>query len=314
MPEESQKLLFPPIASQESGFLDVGDGHELYWEISGNMKGLPIVLLHGGPGAGASPIHRQFFDPQIFKIIIFDQRGAGRSKPLGSLDQNTTKKLIDDIETLRQFLSIDRWHVVGGSWGSTLALMYAASYPENCLSLTLRAIFLMQPEEVDWFLYGTHNIFPEAWEKFSGYLPSEKQDDILTAYYELLTCGDKETEQQAGYQWTVYESACARLRPQIPQEQNDQDWALGRIEAHYFLHDDFDFKGHLLNHLDHLRKIPTSIVQGRYDIISPIKTAYWLKQQWPEADMHIVTGGHSMMDPAICKALLETIDNLKNLS
>ncbi len=312
--------LFPPTTPYSSGFLSVDDIHDIYWEQSGNPHGIPIVLFHGGPGAGASPIHRRFFDPDFFRIIIFDQRGAGRSHPLGCLENNTTEHLISDIEKLRLHLNIDKWHIFGGSWGSTLALTYAKQYPNRCLSMILRGIFLCEEKEIDWFLYGMKNIFPEAWEQFAGFIPSDEQDDLLTAYYTRLTDKDNpETQIEAAVRWSLYEGACSSLMPNYEtittDEQKQHALALARIEAHYFKFEKIKRENSLLNDIDTFRKIPTTIVQGRYDIICPIFTANTLHQHWPEADYIVVPdAGHSALDAPLRSRLIEATETLKSFS
>lgn len=310
--------LFPPITPYSSGFLAVGGVHNLYWEQSGNPDGVPIVLLHGGPGAGATPTHRRFFDPDHYRIVIFDQRGAGRSTPAGSLEDNTTAHLVSDIETLRRHLKIERWHVFGGSWGSTLAMAYAAQFPRRCLSLILRGIFLCEPPEIDWFLYGMKAIFPEAWEQFSGFLPPEEQGDLLAGYYRRLTEGSPETQMDAAISWSLYESACSSLLPNYETittaEQKTHALNLARIEAHYFKNEVIAPENSLLGHIDTLRSIPATIVQGRYDMICPIVTADRLHRMWPEADYIIVPdAGHAALDPPLRSRLIEACEHAKTI-
>ena len=310
--------LFPPIAPYSSGFLNVDDVHNLYWEQSGNPDGVPIVLLHGGPGAGASGIHRQFFDPDYYRIIIFDQRGAGRSTPLGCLTNNTTQHLVDDVEALRQHLKIERWHIFGGSWGSTLALHYATHHPGRLLSMILRGIFLCEDYEIDWFLYGMQKLFPEAWEQFAQFHPENDQDNLLEAYYHALTEADEETQIEAGIRWSLYEGACASLIPNYEtittEEQERQAWSLARIEAHYFRHETQTAEQSLLSKLELLKPIPTTIIQGRYDTICPIQTAHQLHLLWPEAHYVVVPdAGHSALDPALRSRLIEATEHAKTL-
>jgi len=310
--------LFPNITPYSSGFLSVDEIHNLYWEQSGNPDGVPVVLLHGGPGAGATPAHRRFFDPDHYRIIIFDQRGCGRSSPLGCLKNNTTKHLVEDIETLRKHLGIERWHVFGGSWGSTLAMHYATEYPQRCVSLALRGIFLCEQEEIDWFLYGIKTIFPEAWEQFAGILSEDERNDILKSYYKRLTSEDADTPLEAAIRWSLYEGACSSLLPNYEtittDEQKQHALALARIEAHYFLHQCIAPKNSLMNKIDAMRNIPTVIVQGRYDIVCPIQTAYKLHQAWPEADYNVVAdGGHSALDPGIRSRLIEATEHFKSI-
>lgn len=310
--------LFPPITPYSSGFLAVDDLHNLYWEQSGNPDGIPVVLLHGGPGAGATPTHRRFFDPDHYRIIIFDQRGCGRSHPLGCLDNNSTELLIEDIEQLRKHLHIERWHVFGGSWGSTLGMLYASRYAERCISLILRGIFLCEAEEIQWFLYGMRKIFPEAWEQFTNFLTAEEQKDILKTYYKRLTGSDTEAKMEAAIRWSLYEGACSSLMPNYEtittEDQKQQALALARIEAHYFLHEVIPFESSILSQIDALRSIPSIIVQGRYDLICPIDVAYKLHQAWPEADYVVVAdAGHSALDPPLRSRLIEATENFKTL-
>jgi len=319
-PERKSPLLdlFPSITPYSSGFLHVDDIHNLYWEQSGNPDGVPIVLLHGGPGAGASPTHRRFFDPDHYRIIIFDQRGAGRSTPLGTLENNTTRHLIDDLEQLRNHLKIEKWHVFGGSWGSTLGLAYAAQHADKCKSLILRGIFLCEQEEIDWFLYGIRMIFPEAWEQFTGILSEDERSDILASYYRRLTHDDPDIQMQAAIRWALYEGACSNLLPNYEtittDEQKSHALALARLECHYFHTQSLSGNAKLTSHLDKMRHIPTVIVQGRYDVICPIITANRLHQLWPEADYVVVPdAGHSAMDPALRSRLIEATENAKTI-
>ena len=309
--------LFPAITPYSSGFLSVGGGHNLYWEQSGNPDGEPILLLHGGPGAGATPTHRRFFDPDYYRIIIFDQRGCGRSYPLGSLENNTTKNLVADIESLREHLAIKRWRLFGGSWGSTLAMQYATLHPQRCLSMILRGIFLCEQSEIDWFLYGMKTIFPEAWEQFANFIPQDQQKNLLNAYYEILTGPDAKAQIEAAIRWALYEGACSSLMPNFEtittDEQKQHALALARIEAYYFHNEVISPADSILNKVDIMRAIPTVIVHGRYDVICPIDTAYRLHQIWPEADYVVVPdAGHSALDPAIRSRLIEATESFKN--
>ncbi len=312
--------LFPPTTPYSSGYLAADDTHNIYWEQSGNMDGVPILLLHGGPGAGASPIHRRFFDPDFYRVIIFDQRGAGRSTPLGCLKDNTTQHLINDIELLRNHLNIDKWHLFGGSWGSTLAMAYASKYKDKCLSMILRGIFLCEQPEIDWFLYGMQTIFPEAWEQFSNFVPEEERHDLLSAYYKRLTNDkDPEAQIQASVHWSLYEGACSSLLPNYEtittEEQKQQSLALARIEAHYFTNEVFSENKSLLHNIEHLRFIPTTIIQGRYDVICPIKTANKLHQLWPEANYVVVPdAGHSALDAPLRSQLIRATEETKTIS
>jgi proline iminopeptidase len=311
--------LFPPIEPYSTGFLKVDDTHELYWEQSGNPDGVPLIYFHGGPGGGCSPLMRQFFDPNHYRIILFDQRGCGKSHPLGSLKDNTTAHLLDDIEKLREHLGIEKWHTYGGSWGSTLALCYASQYPERCHSMILRGVFLMTHEEIDWFLHGAKNIFPEAWEQFVAPLNEEERKDILRSYYNKFTSDDKEEAVDAAINWALYESACASLIPNYQtittEEQKNKAYSISKIEAHYFLNENFDRDYDLINKVDIFRHIPTVIIQGRYDAVCPIKTAYALHKKWPEAEFIVVPdGGHSSLDHSMRTNLIAATENFKNLN
>ncbi|MEM7651128.1 MAG: prolyl aminopeptidase [Pseudomonadota bacterium] len=310
--------LFPALTPYSSGFLSVDDTHNLYWEQSGNPEGVPILLLHGGPGAGATPTHRRFFDPNHYRIIIFDQRGAGRSHPLGSIENNTTQHLVDDIERLREHLRVERWHLFGGSWGSTLALNYAVQFPEKCISMILRGIFLCEQREIDWFMDGMHKVFPEAWEQFAEFLPEDERDNLLDNYYKYLTGDDEKKQMDAAICWSLYEGACSSLLPNYEtittEEQKEQALALARIEAHFFKNEAVDAEKGILSKIDTLKTIPTTIIQGRYDMICPIQTAHELHLRWPEADYIVVPdAGHSALDPALRSRLIEATENAKTL-
>lgn len=310
--------LFPKITPYSSGFLSVDDTHNLYWEQSGNPQGVPIVFLHGGPGAGATPAHRRFFDPDHYRIIVFDQRGSGRSTPLGSLENNTLEHLLGDMEALRTHLKLERWHLFGGSWGSTLALAYAIRHPERCISMILRGIFLLEQYEINWFLHGMGNIFPEAWEQFSGFLPEDERGDLLEGYYKRLIGNDEKEQMNAAICWNLYEGACSSIVPNYEtittEEQKQNALALARIEAYYFKHEVRSKENSLLNDIDKIRHIPSSIIQGRYDAICPIRTAYKLHQRWPEADyISVPDAGHSALDPALRSRLIEASESAKTL-
>ena len=311
--------LFPAIAPYSSGFLAVDSTHTIYWEQSGNPDGVPVLFLHGGPGGGASPRARQFFDPDHYRIIVFDQRGSGRSTPLGCTENNTLPHLLDDIEKLRAHLGVDRWHVFGGSWGSTLGIAYGQAHPECCISMTLYGIFLLEQTEIDWFLYGIRSIFPEAWEQFSSQVGEDEQYDLLEAYYERLTTGIQESRLDAAISWTLYESACVSLLPNFEtittEEQKNAILAMAQIEAHYFRNNIIPTDQSLLNNVDRLRKIPATIIHGRYDVMCPIITAHRLHQLWPEADYIIVPdAGHSSHEPGIRSRLVEATEHAKTLT
>lgn len=311
--------LFPPLDPYQTGLLQVDAIHTLYWEQSGNPRGVPVVFLHGGPGAGASPTHRRFFDPSHYRIVIMDQRGAGRSTPLGEIRDNTTDHLIADLEQLRTELGIERWHVFGGSWGSTLGLAYAQAHPDRCISLMLRGIFLMRRSEIQWFLYHMRTIFPEAWANFSNFLPAEERGDLLESYYRRLTGSDYGMRMAAARVWSVYEGACSTLlpSPELLSASGEDTHALGlaRIEAHYFRNNLFTPENRLLEGIDRIRRIPAVIIQGRYDIVCPIATADELRRAWPEADYVVVPdAGHSAMEPGIRAALVAATEKFRNLA
>ena len=308
--------IYPHIEPYASGLLEVSATHRIYWEECGNPAGIPVVFLHGGPGAGASPAHRRFFDPAAFRIVILDQRGAGRSLPHGDLTDNTTQHLIADIETLRRARGIGRWIVFGGSWGSTLALAYAQAHPEQVQALVLRGIFMSRKLELDWFLYGMRHVFPEAWRAFSGFLPPAERDDLLASYHRRLVDPDPRIHLPAAHAWSTYEGACSTLlpSPETLASFADDQKALGlaRIEAHYFVHRCFLDEGELLARVDRIRAIPTTIVQGRYDMVCPIVSADDLARVWPEANYVIVPdAGHSAMEPGIRTALVAAMERLK---
>lgn len=310
--------LYPPQAPYSQGFLAVSDTHNLYWEQSGNPDGVPILLLHGGPGAGATAAHRRFFDPEFYRIVIFDQRGAGRSHPLGSIADNTLGDLIGDMEKLRNHLNIKRWHLFGGSWGSTLALAYAIQYPDHCISLILRSIFLMEQTEIDWFMDGMKQVFPEAWDEFAAYIPESERGDLLAAYHKRLTNANDLIAVDAALHWNAYETACASFYPQsdtiVSDEQRYYALAMAKIEAHYFKTQIIPDDQSLLTKIDRIRAIPGTIIHGRYDMVCSIRSAHRLREAWPEADYVIVPdAGHSFLDPTMRSRLIEATDNAKNL-
>ncbi len=309
--------LYPEIEPYEAGMLALDGLHHMYWEACGNPNGKPVVFLHGGPGAGASPAHRRFFDPKHYRIIIFDQRGAGRSTPLGELKDNTTPHLIADMETLRQHLNIERWLVFGGSWGSTLAIAYAEAHPDRCAGLILRGIFLCRKSEIDWFLYDLKNLFPEAWHTFAGVIPERERGDLLKAYYKRLTNPDPAIHMPAARAWGRYEGSCSTLlpSPETVAYFGGDVVALGlaRIEAHYFTHDIFLPINSLLDNVSRIRSIPGVIVQGRYDAVCPMVSADDLRRAWPEAEYIIVPdAGHSAWEPGICKQLVAACEKFKH--
>jgi proline iminopeptidase len=311
-----RRELYPPIEPYQTGSLHLDARHTMYWEQSGNPRGAPALFLHGGPGAGATAVHRRFFDPDHWRIVIFDQRGAGRSTPLGEIRDNSPAHLIGDIERLRTALGIDKWLVFGGSWGSTLALDYAETHPRRCTGLVLRGIFLCRAAEVAWFLYGIRRIFPEAWRAFSGFLPEAERGDLLAAYYGRLLDDDPRVHLPAARAWSIYEGACSTLlpNPETVAAFSDDRLALGlaRIEAHYFSRHLYTGENDLIARLAPVRHLPAIIVQGRYDMVCPIASADALAGAWPEAEYRIVPdAGHSAMEPGIREQLVLATDRMK---
>jgi proline iminopeptidase len=308
--------LFPPIEPHRSGMLPVDELHTLYWEECGNPNGMPVLFLHGGPGGGLSAKHRRFFDPGHYRIVLFDQRGAGKSTPLGEFRNNTTQLLIEDIERLRRMLGVDRWLVFGGSWGSTLALAYGQAHPERCLGFVLRGIFLCTPAEIDWFLYGIRWFFPEVHERFVAPIPEEELGDLLGAYQKRLFCDDPQVYTKAARDWSRYEGSCLFLRPDpkaIDDFSSDTvSLGIGRLEAHYFLHDGFFTEDQLLRNIDRIRHLPAVIVQGRYDVVCPPLSAYRLHRAWPEARYHMIPdAGHAGLEPGIAAALVAATEQFR---
>lgn len=308
--------LFPEIEPRASGMLRLDALHSMYWEECGRAGGIPVVFLHGGPGAGSTPRHRRFFDPDAYRIIVYDQRGAGRSTPLGELRDNTTPHLIADLETLRRHLGVERWLVFGGSWGSTLAIAYAQTHPERCLGLILRGIFLCRRSEIEWFLYGLRSVFPEPWERFSAFLPRAERADLLANYHRRLVDPDPSVHMPAARAWSVYEGSCSTL---FPSPETVAYFAgdvvalgLARIEAHYFMNDIFLGENSLLQNAGRLRDVPGVIVQGRYDMVCPLVSAHELHLAWPQADYRIVPdAGHSAWEPGILGALVEATERFR---
>ncbi|ARN85370.1 prolyl aminopeptidase [Candidatus Nucleicultrix amoebiphila] len=316
---ETMYELFPAIEPYDSGYLSVDELHQIYWEQCGNPQGVPIVFIHGGPGAGSSPGSRRFFDPKFYRIIVFDQRGAGRSRPFGEMRQNTTPLLVEDMEKLRDLLGIDQWILFGGSWGTTLGLAYAETYPQRCLGLILRGIFLCRPSEIEWFLYGTRTIYPEVWQRFADYIPKEERHDLLKAYHARVLHPDPLISIPACKEYFRFEMSMAYLtfsEESIAKIMEDEIAAIGlaKTEAHYFSHDTFLEENQLIKNAFNLKSIPGIIVHGRYDIVCPIISAYELHQVWPEAEFIIVpTGGHAGFDPAIMRELLKATEKFKTI-
>ena len=313
--------LFPDIHPYKQHHLTVDDLHTLYIEESGNAQGIPVLFIHGGPGGGTSSFNRSFFDPEKYRIILFDQRGCGQSTPYAELLGNTTAHLISDIEKIREYLSIDEWLLFGGSWGSTLSLLYAESFPERVSGMILRGIFLCRERDIHWFYQaGASAIFPDYWKEYQKVIPQQEQGAMLEAYYKRLTNdNDLQTQTTAAVHWSLYEGACSSLMPNYEtittNEQKQRALALARIEAHYFKFEVFSKEKSLLNHIESLRSIPTTIIQGRYDIICPIKTANKLHQLWPEADYIVVPdAGHSALDTTLRSRLIEATESAKTIN
>ena len=315
---EVRTELYPTLEPYASGMLPLDAVHAMYWETCGTPHGFPVVFLHGGPGSGSSPKHRRFFDPAAYRIVVYDQRGAGRSQPLGCIENNTTPKLVEDLERLRKHLGIDKWAVFGGSWGSTLALAYGEHHADRCHALILRGIFLCRKSEIDWFLYGLRQIFPEAWRTFSGYVPEGERDDLLEAYHKRLVDPDPAVHLPAARAWSIYEGSCSTLlpNPALVADFATDRVALGlaRIEAHYFKNNIFLADNFLLQNVSRLKKVPAVIVQGRYDIVCPTVSADDLHRAWPEARYEIVAdAGHSAFEPGIRSRLVAATEHFKTL-
>jgi proline iminopeptidase len=312
----SDAALFAEIEPHATGRLVVDPPHVLHWELCGNPYGVPVVFLHGGPGGGCLPHHRRFFDPAFWRIVLVDQRGAGRSTPVACVDGNTTQALVADLERLREHLGIARWLLFGGSWGSTLALAYAEAQPARTLGLVLRGIFLARQSEIDWFMHGMRTVFPEAWRAFCGFLPAAERGDLLGNYYRRLTDADPAKHIPAAQAWDRYEVACSTLLPPAdvsPLLDNDATaLAIARIEAHYFVHRAFLEDGQLLRDLHRITHLPCTIVQGRYDIVCPPVTADELARGWRGAEYIVVPdAGHSVREPGITRALVAAVDRMK---
>ncbi|MBC3879092.1 prolyl aminopeptidase [Undibacterium sp. FT79W] len=316
MTSDTMRTVFPEIEPYRSGTLAVDELHTLYWEECGNPEGQPVLFLHGGPGAGTSPSHRRFFDPAHYRIVLFDQRGAGKSTPLGEYRNNTTALLIEDIEKIRVMLGIPQWLVFGGSWGSTLALAYGEAHPERCLGFILRGIFLCTKTEVDWFVNGMGYFYPEIHQRFAEAIPIEERGDLLQAYVKRLFCDDPAIYMEAARNWSRYEGSCLFLKPQAEAiasfESDEVSLGIGRLEAHYMLHGAFMEDDALIRNIAKIRHLPAVIVQGRYDVICPPVSAYRLHQAWPEAAYHVIgDAGHAAMEPGIASALVQATEDFK---
>ncbi len=302
--------LFSPIEPYAREFLDVGDGHRIFIEQAGNPSGKPTVYLHGGPGAGNSPATRQFFDPEIYRVVHFDQRGCGQSTPYASLDANTTWHLVEDMEKIRKHLDIEAWQVCGGSWGSTLALAYAQSHPARVTELILRGLFLDRKKEMQWAMQeGPKAVYPDYWEAFEAMIPAEERGNMLGAYYRRVTGDDEAAKLAACRAWCLWEFAIMTLIPNPEYAENLTDefaLAMGRTSCHYFQHGSFmESDDHIIGGIDKIRHIPAIMIQGRHDLVTPMQTAWEIHKQWPEAELQIIDGaGHSATEAGITTAIM----------
>ncbi len=309
-----ERTLYPPIEPFETGMLEVGGGHTLYWERCGTRGAKPVVFLHGGPGSGCGPDQRRQFDPALYDILLFDQRGCGRSTPFASLENNTTWDIVADVERLRVLLGHEKWQVFGGSWGSTLALSYAQTHPERVTELVLRGIFLARQREADWlYRYGASELYPEGWAAFAGHIPEDERGDLIEAYHRRLTSDDPQIQLAAAKAWSTWEGLTVTLLPDpgMMEEFTEDSHAIAvaRIENHYFRHDCWLTEGQLLTNAGRLNGIPGIIVQGRHDCCTPPSAAYDLKQVWPDADLRIIPdGGHLFTEPGITDGLIRASD------
>jgi len=311
------KALYPPVKPYRTGYLHADAGHRIYFEESGTPTGKPAVYLHGGPGGGTEPRMRRFFNPRKYRTVLFDQRGCGRSRPRGSLVNNTTWHLVADMEALREELKIERWLVAGGSWGSTLALAYAEKYPHRVAELVLRGIFLARRSDIAWFYQdpdGTGALFPERWEAYVAPIPPAARRNMVRAYYQRLTSSNRKTAQRAARAWSIWEGATSHLlsnRAEIATAgQSRHANVLARIECHYFVHRCFLREGQLLDDVAVIRGIPAVIVQGRYDVICPMRGAWELHRAWPEAELRVVDdAGHSAFEPGTARELVRATNN-----
>ncbi len=311
---------YPAIEPFRTGRLRVSALHELYFEESGNPQGKPVVFVHGGPGGGTDASQRRFFDPERYRIVLFDQRGCGKSTPHACLEENTTWDLVADMEALRQHLGIQRWQVFGGSWGSTLALAYAQTHPDVVTELVLRGIFLLRKQEIDWFYqFGASEIFPDAWEAYRDAIPPDERHDFLRAYYKRLTSDHAEVRLSAARAWSVWEGRTSKLIPEPASiarfDGAEFALAFARIECHYFMNKGFfDRDDFLLQGIDRIRHIPATIVHGRYDVVCPLTSAWELQKKWPEAELIIVPdAGHAASEPGNCRALVAATDRYAGL-
>lgn len=312
-PSMSRQDLYPPIEPYWTGMVDVGDGHSLYVEQCGNPAGLPVLVLHGGPGAGCVPVQRQFFDPQLYRIILFDQRGAGRSTPLGGLDNNTTKDLVADIERLRRELAVAQWLVFGGSWGSTLALAYAVKFADVVTALILRGVWLGRSDDISWGLYGLRRFFPQEWQRFADHVPPAERNDLLEAYWQRVNDPDAAVRAAAAVEWNRWEASCETLLPaELDQTSvSDRDLAFARIEMHYCRNRYFLEAEELLDSASSISRLPVTIVHGRYDMLAPVDAAFELAGRLANVELHVISdAGHSVLEPGIRAQLIATTEKV----
>ena len=304
-------MIFPEIEPLEQGILKVSSLHSIYWERSGNPEGEDVLIIHGGPGGGSSPTYRRYFDPNKFNIIQFDQRGCGRSSPHSELKENSTHHLIEDIEKLRRFLKIDFWHVFGGSWGATLSLIYAIQHPVKVLSLTLRGIFLCRENELNWFYQkGASEIFPEEFDLYQSIIPKNERSDLIKAFYKRLTSENSSVRTKAAYSWTRWEMSTSYLKPKElsikKADNNNFSDSFARIECHYFINKIFLEENYILKNIANLKNIPVSIVQGRYDVVCPMRSAWDLNKSLPSSKLYVIdNAGHSIKEIGITNKLIE---------
>jgi proline iminopeptidase len=317
---EQLRTVYNEIEPYDSGHIRVSPAHELYYEQCGTPNGKPVVFLHGGPGAGLVADYRRFFDPNAYRVILFEQRGAGRSRPHASLEDNTTWHLVADIEQIREQFGIEQWLVFGGSWGSTLALAYAETHPARVRGLVLRGIFLCRPKEIRWFYedsQGASAIFSDVWEKYAGLIPEAERGDMIRAYYRRLTSDDESVRREAAHAWSIWEASALKLLPdqKLIDEFTEPEVAiaLARIECHYFINNCFfETENYLIENIDRLRHIPGVIVHGRYDIVCPFMNAWDLHRAWPEATLNVIpNAGHSVTEPGIADALVRATDSFR---
>jgi len=311
----SLRTLYPPIEPYETGMLAVGDGHSIYYERSGRPGGKAAVFLHGGPGGGSAPEHRRLFNPSVYDILLFDQRGCGHSTPHAELEANTTWHLVSDIERLRELIGVDQWLVLGGSWGSTLALAYAEAHPDRVSELVLRGVYTLTKAELDWYYqFGVSEMFPEKWERFQAPIPVDERGDMIAAYRKRLTSRDSAVQLEAATAWSVWEGETITLLPsaELSSAHGDERFAIAfaRIENHYFIHGAWLEENQLLKHADKLQGIPGAIIHGRYDMPCPVRYAYALHKAWPRAEYYLVEGaGHAYSEPGILDRLIRATDN-----